>query len=117
MFTSADVHYAKQIYEHFNTPTPYFSHLLTKEFCMVTREGYIVKDLRIFADRPLNKILIVDDCLISFAFQLPNGIPVMPYDGSEDDEELKHLRFYLEKLYDAEDIVEANRKFIGLDLS
>lgn len=114
MFTAADAGYAAQAFEFFNSPATYFSKLLTNEFCTVTKEGYFVKDLRIFADRSLDKMLIVDDSIISFAFQLGNGIPVEPFDGSPDDEELLYLKSYLDSICSLEDAVKRNAELIGI---
>ena len=114
IFTSADDQYAKQVYDYFNGTNGYLSGLFTKTSCIALKEGYIVKDLRIFADRALDKMLIVDDSILSFAFQLENGVPVVPYDGSADDEELLRLAFYLEGLYSSENIVKANKEFMKL---
>eukprot|EP00826_Nyctotherus_ovalis_P007231 TRINITY_DN11792_c0_g1_i2.p1 TRINITY_DN11792_c0_g1~~TRINITY_DN11792_c0_g1_i2.p1 ORF type:complete len:207 (-),score=44.66 TRINITY_DN11792_c0_g1_i2:242-862(-) len=114
MFTAANAEYAAQAFEFFNSPVVYFSKLLTNEFCMLTKEGYFVKDLRIFADRSLDKMFIVDDSIISFAFQLENGIPVEPFDGSSDDEELLYLKSYLDSIYSLEDAVKRNAELIGI---
>lgn len=40
-------------------------------------------------------MLIIDNSALSFAFNINNGIPILPYINNEDDEELKHLTFYL----------------------
>ena len=114
VFTSADEEYANQVYDYFNVGGNILAKLLTKSSCIATKEGYLVKDLRIFADRSVNEILIVDDCIISFAFHLANGIPVTPFDGSADDNELYHLINYLKKIYESDDIVKANKEFIGI---
>lgn len=46
-----------------------------------------MKDLDIFTagEVELNKILIVDNNLYSFAFNLENGIPVQHYMGNKKD--------------------------------
>ena len=38
-----------------------------------------VKDLRIVQDRNIEDIIIVDNSIISFAFQLDNGVPICAY--------------------------------------
>lgn len=81
--------------------------LVSRKNCIEIKEGYLIKDLRIFADRDINNIIIVDDQIYSFAFQIENGIPVKSYEGSEEikqisdnEEELKLLKEYLIKLYE-----------------
>lgn len=114
IFTTANVEYATQAFDFFNASKVYFTKLLTNEFCTLTKEGYFVKDLRVFADRSLDKLLIIDDSIISFAFQLGNGIPVEPFNGSPDDQELLHLKNYLEGLFLSEDPVKRNSELIGI---
>jgi TFIIF-interacting CTD phosphatase-like protein len=43
--------------------------------------GIYVKDLRIIADRDLKDIIIVDNSIISFAFNLSNGVPISAFTG------------------------------------
>jgi len=114
MFTTANPEYAMQAFNYFNTPTVCFVKLLTNEYCTLTKEEYFVKDLRVFADRSLNRLLIIDDSIISFAFQLENGIPVAPFDGSQDDQELLYLKNYLENICVLEDAVKRNGELIGI---
>lgn len=41
--------------------------------------GVYVKDLRIIRDRDIKNIIIVDNSIISFAYQMDNGIPIKAY--------------------------------------
>lgn len=51
-----------------------------------------VKDLRIFEHcRRMEDIVIVDNAVYSFGFQLENGIPIIPFYEDKEDEELLHL--------------------------
>jgi CTD small phosphatase-like protein 2 len=51
-----------------------------------------VKDLRIFEpSRRLEDIVIVDNAVYSFGYQLENGIPIIPFYDDKKDEELLHL--------------------------
>ena len=38
-----------------------------------------MKDLQIIANRSLKDMVIVDNAVYSFAFQLDNGIPIVPF--------------------------------------
>jgi CTD small phosphatase-like protein 2 len=52
--------------------------------------------LRIFAEnRNLEDLLIVDNAVYSFGYQLENGIPIIPFYEDKEDEELLHLIQYL----------------------
>lgn len=63
-----------------------------------------VKDLRIIHDRELKDIVIVDNSIVSFAFQLSNGVPISSFTGQENDEELLFMVTLLEEIYCFEDI-------------
>jgi len=58
-----------------------------------------VKDLRILGGVPLSNVLIVDNYIYSFAYQLENGIPVTSYYGNDpDDVELVKVVKYVSSL-------------------
>lgn len=56
-----------------------------------------VKDLRVINRKPTDMVL-VDNAAYSYAFQLDNGIPIIPYYEGKNDYELKALQTYLERL-------------------
>jgi TFIIF-interacting CTD phosphatase-like protein len=58
-----------------------------------------VKDLRIIRDRELKNIIIVDNSIISFAYQMDNGIPIKAYMRQENDEELLFMVTFLEEIF------------------
>ena len=63
-----------------------------------------VKDLAIIADRNLKDVIIVDNSIISFAFNLQNGIPIKAFLGDKNDEELLFMVTYLEELFSKPDV-------------
>ena len=46
-----------------------------------------IKDLRVLR-RPLNRVILIDNFVLCFAYQLEDGIVCNPYKGSFDDREL-----------------------------
>lgn len=50
-----------------------------------------IKDLRAI-DRPLSDIILVDNAAYSYAYQLSNGVPILPYYHGSVDFELKMLQ-------------------------
>jgi TFIIF-interacting CTD phosphatase-like protein len=80
-----------------------------------TEEGVYIKDLRIIANRDLKDIVIVDNAVYSFGFQLNNGIPIIPFYNDKKDEELLHLIYYINCLAGFDDIREQNRKAFQLE--
>ena len=114
VFTAADEKYAKEVIKILDPKGIWIKKLVASEHCITLDNSIMVKDLRIFADRELNKMLIVDNSIFSFAFQLANGIPVSSFTGEGDDEELSYLIDYLDDLYKSEDIVQENAKNMRL---
>lgn len=52
---------------------------LYRQHCVNTDEGMYVKDLRIIKDRDLKDIVLVDNSIVSFAFNLDNGVPISAF--------------------------------------
>ena len=64
----------------------------------------------------MKDVLIIDNSCLSFAFNLNNGIPILPFYDNQDDEELKHLTYYLNCLEESNvpDVRIHNREAFGL---
>ena len=84
-FTASSREYANQIIDAIAPDTPE-SHRFFRESC-VTRCGYPVKDLRLL-ERPMSRILIVDDMEGSALMQPKNLIRVSPWYGDDNDKVL-----------------------------
>ena len=76
----------------------------------------MVKDLRIIENRNMKDMLIIDNSCLSFAFNINNGVPILPFFDNEEDEELKHLTYYLNRLLDQSvvDVRDQNIQAFGL---
>lgn len=61
-------------------------------------------------------MMIVDNNCLSFALNINNGIPILPFFDNFKDEELKHLTFYLKCFLNSkiEDVRLHNRDAFGL---
>jgi hypothetical protein len=73
-----------------------------------------VKDLRMFKGIDLKDILFIDNYVYSFAFQLENGIPVVPFWGDPHDNELIKIIRYLKFVYPMEDMRVHNEQVFQL---
>ena len=73
-----------------------------------------MKDLRIIANRDMKDMVIVDNSVYSFAYQIDNGIPIISFYHEPSDEEMLHLIFYLNCLATCEDVREQNREAFEL---
>lgn len=81
IFTAGEQEYADLIIDVLEREKKYFKKRLYRQHCSY-RPGYqdvFVKDLRIIQDRELEEMAIVDNSMISFSFQITNGIPICPY--------------------------------------
>lgn len=65
-----------------------------------------VKDLRIIKDRNLSDVILVDNSIISFAFNMDNGVPISAFVRQPNDEEFLYLVSYLEEVYSYTDVRE-----------
>ncbi len=64
-----------------------------------------MKDLRIIANRDLKDVVLIDNSVYSFAYQLSNGVPIVSfYREPPADEEMLHLIYYLSCLAQVEDV-------------
>ena len=62
----------------------------------------------------MKDIVIVDNSVYSFSFQIENGIPIIPFYEDKEDEELLHLIYYLNCLHQVDDVREQNREAFEL---
>lgn len=123
VFTASHQVYADAILDYIDPNKEYIQHRLYRQHCFLTSEGYYVKDLRIFTDPleqnrygawDLKDVVIVDNSVYSFAFQIDNGIPIIPFYNDKADEEMLHLVYYLNCLAGVEDVREQNRQAFEL---
>jgi CTD small phosphatase-like protein 2 len=70
--------YADLIIDQIDPEKKYFKHRLYRQHCYNTGEVF-VKDLRIVQDRSLDEIILVDNSILSFAFQINNGVPICSF--------------------------------------
>jgi len=118
VFTAASEDYAKICTSILDPEGKLIKKVLTRKNCFETREGYIVKDLRILRDRNINDILIIDDSIYSYAFNIENGIPIKEYEGDSEDVELKVVEKYLKNLWEEkpENLASANKGKLWMGL-
>ena len=87
----------------------YFKYRLYRHNCVKlnSENGTIyVKDLRIIKNVPLSNMIIIDNSVLSFAFHLNNGIPILPFYSNKEDYEMVFLKNYLTKLSKYDNLTE-----------
>lgn len=95
VFTASHQSYADVVLDYLDPNHDLIQYRLYRDSCVQTPEGVYIKDLRIIKNRILENMVIVDNAVYSFGFQLDNGIPIIPFYDDPNDEELHHLVFYM----------------------
>lgn len=113
VFTASRKFYADAVINHIDPEQKYFHHRLYSDSC-VKYGNFNVKDLRLL-NRRLQDVVIVDNSIFSFAFQLDNGVPIIPWVNDPLDTELKQLIEYFNAVNEVADVREFNRRLFGLD--
>jgi Dullard-like phosphatase family protein len=121
-FTASCQNYADPIIDLIDPNNEIFSYRLYRDHCIPRKlengQRVFIKDLRIFSSLyDLNSILIIDNSLISFSFQIDNGIPILPFYGCESDQELKKLISYLNYLFQFNCLPEVNKDILKINIS
>ena len=106
VFTASHQSYADEVLDKLDPKRELIAKRLYRDHCLQTAEGIYIKDLRIIKNRTLKEVVIVDNAVYSFGYQLDNGIPIIPYYDNPKDEELLHLIHYLDCLENSKDMRE-----------
>ena len=121
VYTASDHSYANSVLNFIDPNNEFLSFRLYRNNCILAKVNskpnlkIYIKDLNIFEGVDLKDMVIIDNSILSYAYHLNNGIPIMPYYSGDKDFELMFLVGYLEQIYLMDDLREANKKFIGLD--
>ena len=111
IYTASDQSYADSVIGYIDPMKSYFKYRLYRQNCvkLTTENGMIyVKDLRIIRNVPLSDMIIIDNSVLSFAFHLNNGIPILPFYSNKDDIEMNFLKNYLTKLAKYDNLIDQN---------
>ena len=113
VFTASRQFYADAVINHIDPEGKYFHHRLYNDSC-VKYGSSNVKDLRLI-NRRLQDVVIVDNSIFSFAFQLDNGVPIIPWVNDPLDTELQQLIEYFYAVSEVNDVREFNRSLFRLE--
>jgi CTD small phosphatase-like protein 2 len=113
VFTASHRCYADQVLNYLDPTGTLIHHRLYRESCVVT-DSFYIKDLRVLGNRRLEDVVIVDNAVYSFAYQLENGVPIVSWYDDPNDQELVILADYLRTLAAAHDIRAVNRGTFSL---
>lgn len=80
IFTASHKSYANSILSVLLQHDPCLvDHIFYREHCVLINNKIHVKSLSIFADRCLENIILVDNNLYTFAYDINNGLPIIPF--------------------------------------
>lgn len=99
VFTASDKKYADYVVDMLDPECKYIANVCYRNQCEAVSR-HLVKDLRSFYSNYVKdeNILIVDNRIVSFGYQIYNGIPILPFYGDMRDTELRGLKSYLKRL-------------------
>ena len=119
IFTASHQSYSDAVLNYLDPEDIYFHYRLYRDSCALYKTNdinFYVKDLDIFKDYyNLKDIIIIDNSILSFAYHINNGIPVVPFYDSKQDSELPLLCFYLLLIASYKDLRDANKEHIKLE--
>jgi len=115
VFTASHKEYADAVIDIIDPAGTLINFRLYREHCFQTKEGIFIKDLRVIRNRDLKDLILVDNSVYSFGFQLNNGVPIIPYFNDPADQELVYLAQYVLSMSHAEDVREQNAATFQLE--
>lgn len=80
----------------------------------MTKNGFFIKDLRMVDNRDLKDVVLLDNYVHSFAFNVDNGIPILEWRNQQDDDEFLHIIRYLKEVANCDDTMKFNRERLRL---
>jgi Dullard-like phosphatase family protein len=114
IFTASVPEYADAVINYLDPENKYIKFRLYRNNCINVKDLLRVKNLKIFQNIPLKKIILVDNNMYSFAPQLNNGILINSFTYDKDDNELSNvLSYLLNYILPAEDVRKVNEQFFG----
>ena len=118
IYTASHKSYADAVLNFLDPENKYFYNRLYRSNCIdckIDGKDLYVKDMNIFEGFDPKNILIVDNSVMAFAYDLDNGIPILPYYDAEKDFELLFVAYYFESLYNCDDLRLINKQYMKLD--
>lgn len=118
IYTASQQKYSDAVLKAIDPNNDLFSYRLYRNNCIqikVDGNTLYIKDLRILKNVSLKDIVIIDNSVLSFAFHLNNGIPILPYYKGNEETELKNLRELLEKISTEKDLSSKLSSLINLN--
>ena len=119
IYTASHPSYADAVLNYMDKENKYFKYRLYRNHCIqcdVDGFKFYVKDLDTLNEYyDLKDIVIIDNSILSFAYHLYNGIPIVPFIDQANDTELMFTAHYLISIANYDDLSLENKKHLNLD--
>lgn len=114
VWTAGVQDYADPILDQIDPDKQFFKKRMYRTEC-VRADQFFIKDLDIILDREKANMVIVDNSILSFAFDLSNGVPINSYIGNEDeDKDLLYMVSFLTEAFYQNDMRKACEEAFNL---
>lgn len=114
VFTASKKQYAEAVLNFLDPDNKYFKFRFYRENCIAIKNKIYIKDLRIFANRKHENMVILDNSMYSFTNQLSNGVLINSFYHDKSDKELANVQAYLVNyLHKVPDVRTVNDKIFN----
>lgn len=113
-FTAGIQEYAEVLIDNIDPHGTIFRHRLYRHHCVQVGEGNFVKDLRV-VNRPMHRVVLVDNNAFSFLTHLSNGIPISSFFDDPADSALNVLHEFLLAIKEMSDVREHLKSVFSLE--
>lgn len=116
-FTAGLEDYAKAVISILDPKREVFRHCLYRHHCSkstINNEPVFLKDLALL-NRPLERLVLVDNCAVCFHRQPTNGIPITSFYDNPNDTALSLLIDFLEGIKSMKDVRPHLREYFKLE--
>ena len=119
VYTASHQSYADAVLDYLDKENKYFQYRLYRNHCVqcdIDGIKFYVKDLDTLNEKyNLKDVVLIDNSVLSFAYHLNNGIPIVPYIEQKEDSQLLMLAYYLVSIANFDDLTEENKKHINIE--
>ena len=116
IFTASIPEYADAAINYLDPEEKFIKFKLYRNDCVNVCDMLRVKDLTIFGEENLDKIVLLDNNIYSFTAQMSNGILINSFFCDKSDDELSNVRKYLvEYILPSDDVRKVNEQFFGFE--
>ena len=114
IFTASVKEYADAVISFLDPENKLIKFKLYRSNCINFNDAFTIKDLRIFKNVDLKKIILIDNSIYSFAAQINNGILINSFFNDKNDIELNNaLEYLINYILPADDVREVNEEFFN----